>query len=216
MRVHREGIRILCIAFLIQACIVIPVVLWVPLWWVVAAVCALALALLVFIPIFFRVPCRDLTFDPHGVVSPADGTIVLIQDVFEDEVLHTPCKQVSVFMSITNVHINWYPCDGTVAYFKHHPGRYLVAWHPKSSSKNEHTTVVMESRGRKLLFRQIAGLVARRIVCHASVGKTVQQGSEAGLIRFGSRVDVLLPPQAEVQVKIGQKVKGLQTVLAKW
>jgi phosphatidylserine decarboxylase len=142
--------------------------------------------------------------------------VVFIQEVFEQEYLNEYRIQVSVFMSIFNVHINWFPVGGTIEYVKHHNGHFHVAYHPKASENNEHTTIVMNKNGKKILFRQIAGYVARRIVCYAQVGKEVHQCTQAGFIKFGSRVDLLLPLDSQIEVKIGQKVKGGQTVIARW
>ena len=141
--------------------------------------------------------------------------MVAIGEVFEPEYLNASCRQVSIFMSPNNVHVNLYPVSGVVEYAMYHPGKYLVAWHPKSSTKNERTTVVINTGRHKILCRQIAGAVARRIVCYARQGAEVEQNAQMGFIKFGSRVDVFVPLSAEVKVVLGQKVFGSQTILAK-
>ncbi len=164
---------------------------------------------------FFRVPRREILLDDNGVVAPADGKIVMIEEVTVNEYLQEKRLQVSIFMNLFNVHVNWYPIGGTVVYYKYHPGDKMVAWHPKSSEKNEHTTVFLKKGKTVVGLRQIAGLVARRVVCTARQTKMVQQCSEVGIIKFGSRVDILLPRDAEVKVVIGQKVRGCETLLAR-
>jgi phosphatidylserine decarboxylase len=172
---------------------------------------------------FFRVPercpeegCAD---DPKVVVAPADGTVVAIEEVAEDEVFGGEKRlQISIFMSVWNIHMNWYPVAGEVEYFRHHPGRFLVAWHPKSSTDNERTTTVVRTAdGQRVLFRQIAGFVARRIVSYApeKMERAVACGEECGFIKFGSRVDVFLPLGSEVCVRLGDKTTGMRTRLGR-
>ena len=164
---------------------------------------------------FFRIPNRLLTTGETQVIAPADGTIVVIEETEEGEYFKARRRQISIFMSPLNVHVNRNPVSGIVRYFKYYPGKYLVAWHPKSSTENERTTVVIESAsGAKVLMRQIAGAVARRIIWYVKEGQPVEQGQEMGFIKFGSRVDVYLPLDAEIRVKIGDRTKGGVTVLA--
>ncbi|SNR73813.1 MULTISPECIES: phosphatidylserine decarboxylase family protein [Hymenobacter] len=164
---------------------------------------------------FFRSPARRLFTHEDLVIAPADGKVVVIEDVHEPEYFDDVRKQISIFMSPINVHITRNPISGIVRYFKYHPGNYLVAWHPKSSTKNERTTVVVESEaGPFVLFRQIAGAMARRIVWYVNEGDEVSQGEEFGFIKFGSRVDIFVPVDTEVKVQIGEKVKGGQTIVA--
>jgi phosphatidylserine decarboxylase len=164
---------------------------------------------------FFRSPARRLFTNEDLLVAPADGKVVVIEDVHEPEYFDDVRKQISIFMSPINVHITRNPISGVVRYFKYHPGNYLVAWHPKSSTKNERTTVVVESEaGPLVLFRQIAGAMARRIVWYVNEGDEVSQGEEFGFIKFGSRVDIFVPVDTAVKVQIGEKVKGGQTVIA--
>lgn len=166
---------------------------------------------------FFRIPNRPLTLHDGQVVAPADGTVVVIEETDEAEYFKDRRRQISIFMSPLNVHVNRNPVSGIVKYFRYYPGKYLVAWHPKSSTENERTTVVLEMKsGVQVLFRQIAGAVARRIIWYVKENQPVEQGSEMGFIKFGSRVDVFLPLNADVKVKIGDKMKGGVTVLAEF
>lgn len=164
---------------------------------------------------FFRSPVFDINKNEKHVIAPADGKVVVIEETDEPEYLRTKCKQISIFMSPINVHVNRMPVGGTVSYFKYHPGKYLVAWHPKSSTENERTTVATKmTNGTEVLFRQIAGALARRIKWYVKEGQKLQQGDEFGFIKFGSRVDVFLPLHAKVTVKIGDVTKGGRTVIA--
>ena len=174
------------------------------------------LVLLLFIISFFRIPARKLHSGDNAVVAPADGKVVAIEEVEADEYFSDRRVQVSIFMSPLNVHVNRNPVNGDVLYSEYHKGKYLVAWHPKSSTENERHTVVYRSNGKELLIKQIAGALAKRIVNYLQAGQQVKQGDEMGFIKFGSRVDVLLPLNAKVQVKIGQNVKGGVTVVATW
>lgn len=166
---------------------------------------------------FFRVPIwRKTTIEEDAVLAPADGVIAANEEVMEDEYFHDKRRQVSIFMSIYDVHINFFPFDGTVTYYKYHPGKFLVAFKPKSSTDNEHNTIILkDKKGREILVRQIAGFVARRIVCDLEPGDEAIAGEELGMIRFGSRVDVFLPLDADIQVKMGVRTVGKETVLAR-
>jgi phosphatidylserine decarboxylase len=166
---------------------------------------------------FFRVPIwRKTTIEEDAVLAPADGVIAANEEVMEDEYFHDKRRQISIFMSIYDVHINFFPFDGTVTYYKYHPGKFLVAFKPKSSTDNEHNTIILkDKKGREILVRQIAGFVARRIVCDLEPGDEAIAGEELGMIRFGSRVDVFLPLDAEVKVKMGDRTIGKETVLAR-
>ncbi len=163
---------------------------------------------------FFRFPKREAVIANGAIISPADGKIVAIEEVEEDEFLKTKCLQVSIFMSVFNVHINWFPVDGIVRYFRHHNGDFMAAYLPKSSTENERTSVVVETaEGTQILMRQVAGAMARRIVCYAKEGEKTNQGKQLGFIKFGSRVDLYLPLDTRVDVKLGQKVSGRQTII---
>ena len=173
--------------------------------------------ILVLVLQFFRNPGRQTPVDARHIMSPADGKVVIVEEVEEPEYFKGKRLQISVFMSPLNVHVNRSPVTGTVRYYRYHPGDYLVAWHPKSSTLNERTTVVVETeKGQPVLFRQIAGALARRIVCYVKEGDRVTQGSEYGFIKFGSRVDVYLPPGTLARVKPGDVVIGGETVVAEW
>ncbi|MCB0597539.1 MAG: phosphatidylserine decarboxylase family protein [Lewinellaceae bacterium] len=165
---------------------------------------------------FFRHPSREIHLPDNNLVyAPADGKVVVIEETEEAEYFKDRRLQISIFMSPMNVHVNRSPISGTVNYLKYHPGRYLVAWHPKSSTENERTTVVIDNGEAEILLRQIAGAMAKRIKTYLQVGQEVEQGGEMGFIKFGSRVDVFLPLDAQVDVKIGDKVKGNKTVIAR-
>ncbi len=163
---------------------------------------------------FFRIPERVINPDEKLVFSPADGKVVAIEEVFEDEFLKVKCKKISFFMSVFNIHQNRIPVSGRVVYDKHNPGKYLIAWHPKSSLKNEQHTVVVETLERQhILIRQIAGIAARRIIRNVNKGDDVKQGDELGFILFGSRVDIFIPLNIKINVVLNEKVKGNRTVL---
>jgi phosphatidylserine decarboxylase len=175
----------------------------------------LSIVFLIIILQFFRNPGIKPTLGDNLVISPADGKVVVIEEVEETEYFKERRLQVSVFMSPFNVHVNRNPVGGIVKYFKYHPGKYLVAWHPKSSTENERTTTVIETPGKiQILFRQIAGALAKRIVWYVKEGQPVEQAGEMGFIKFGSRVDIFLPLNAKVKVELNQVVKGGRTILA--
>lgn len=164
---------------------------------------------------FFRNPIISIDKNSKQVIAPADGKVVVIEDADEPEYLKGKRKQISIFMSPFNVHVNRMPVGGEISYYKYHPGKYLVAWHPKSSTENERTTVVAKmGNGTEVLFRQIAGALARRIKCYVQQGQKLEQGQEFGFIKFGSRVDIFLPLDAKVKVNIGDKTTGGKTVIA--
>jgi len=217
MTIHKEGRRIIATTFITLAFCALIVYLCIGHIRWLSTICYSLLAIFgLFTLCFFRKPNRALHLDEHGVIAPADGKVVFIDEVFEKEYFNDTRIQVSIFMSIFNVHMNWFPTGGVVAYCKHHNGYFHIAYHPKASEKNEHTTIVVNNNGQKLLFRQIAGYIARRIVCYAQVGKEVHQCTQAGFIKFGSRVDLLLPLDAKIEVTVGQKVRGGQTVIARY
>lgn len=214
MRIHKEGTSIILCSALISAGITVAAFLLLPepTAWIVAIV---VWGFTLFITSFFRSPNRVMRTDAGAVFSPADGKIVALEEVDENEYFQGKRIVVSVFMSIWNVHVNWFPVAGRVDYFRHHHGLFLVAWHPKSSEDNERTTTVVDMGGEKIMFRQIAGLVARRIVSYARVGHRVEQNTQCGFIKFGSRVDIFLPLDADIRVKLGDKVVGTQTLIAR-
>ena len=175
----------------------------------------LSMILLIGILQFFRYPRRRMLTMDGSIIAPADGRVVVIEDTVDEEYFNGPVKQVSIFMSPLNVHINWFPISGEVVYSKYHPGKYLVAWHPKSSTENErHSVVIKTKEYGEILVKQIAGAMARRIVNYAKEGDVAAQSEEMGFIKFGSRVDLLIPTDANVEVKLEEKPIGGQTVIA--
>ncbi len=217
MKVHKEGTGFLLTLFTIL--FVVNVTLYHSMGknFLFYAVAFLSSVLFLLVLNFFRSPYRRFPYDSEGlVIAPADGTIVAIEEVMENEILHTRCMQVSIFMSIFNVHANWFPVNGTVKYVAHQDGRFMAAYLPKSSTENERSTVVITTRnGIDILARQIAGAMARRIVTYAKPGDTCHVNEQMGFIKFGSRVDVFLPVDAEILVEMDQKVTGNQTPIAR-
>jgi len=166
---------------------------------------------------FFRIPVFEVKKNTNQVLAPADGKVVVIEETDEQEYLKSRRKQISIFMSPVNVHVNRMPVSGVISYFKYHPGKYLVAWHPKSSTENERTTIATKmDNGTEILFRQIAGALARRIKWYVKEGQKLEQGNEFGFIKFGSRVDIFLPLNARVKVNIGEVTRGGKTVIAEF
>ena len=217
MKINKEGYKIITVSGLI--CLL----LWCLVWnllkqhhtmttLVISTV--VLVSLWFFIVAFFREPRRVKIHDSELVFSPCDGRVVVTEVVYEDEYIKEEMMQISIFMSITNIHMNWLPVGGEVEYYKYHPGRFLIAWHPKSSTENERTTTVVRmDNGKRVLFRQVAGMIARRIVSYVKVGDKVNQNDVFGFIKFGSRIDVLVPKDSELLVEIGDKVVGSQTPL---
>jgi phosphatidylserine decarboxylase len=217
MRIHKEGYKIIrwCLFILLVLNIMVVLLPVNPVYsWTIAI---LSLILLFLVIRFFRVPSRNTPLDVLNILSPADGRVVAIEQTTEDEYFKDERLQISIFMSIWNVHVNWHPISGTVEYFKHHPGKYLIAKHPKSSLKNERTSIaIKQDDDKRIMVRQIAGAVARRIVSYIAPNESVDQASQLGIIKFGSRVDIFLPLNVQLNVKIKDKVKGKKTILAHW
>jgi len=212
---HREGQTIILITFFIVGIGVLLTHFFIDLPWLNLAIQLLALVILVLVLQFFRNPKRVAIKNFDEILAPVDGKVVVIEEVEENEYFKDKRKQVSIFMSPINVHVTRYPASGSIKYSKYHPGKYLVAWHPKSSEENERTTVVVRTpKFGDILFRQIAGAMARRIVNYAEKGESVQQGDDSGFIKFGSRVDLFLPLDCEINVQLNQKVKGAKTCIA--
>ncbi len=212
---HREGQKIILTTFFIVSVIVLASQFLVDIPWLRWGLQILSLTLLVLILQFFRNPTRRANKNFDEILAPVDGKVVVIEEVEETEFFKDKRRQVSIFMSPTNVHVTRYPASGSVKYSKYHPGKYLVAWHPKSSAENERTTVVIRTpKFGDILYRQIAGAMARRIINYAEEGENVQQGEDAGFIKFGSRVDLFLPLDCAVTVKLNQKVVGAKTCIA--
>jgi phosphatidylserine decarboxylase len=216
MKLHKEGKTFVNVSGIIFGIFLASAWIYNFIWlWISAAVFFI---LFIFMFRFFRIPNRSFSRLKGAVLSPCDGKIVIIKEVEETEYFKERRLQVSVFMSINNVHINWVPVNGKIKYFRHHYGQYLVAWHPKSSEKNERTTFVVDVDNKgttEILFRQIAGYVARRIVTYVKEGELVVQNQQLGFIKFGSRMDLFLPLGTEICVKEGDHVKGTETILAK-
>lgn len=218
MTIHREGYKSIGIGALIFGIInvlsftflsgIIP--------WLAGAIFFITLFVFLFLVSFFRIPKRTLTVNDNKIICPADGKVVVIEEITDVEYYKDKRIQVSIFMSPANVHVNRNAITGTVKYSQYHPGKYLVAWHPKSSTENERHSVVLENAKGTILVKQIAGALAKRICNYLSPGQPVKQGEEMGFIKFGSRVDVLLPVGTKVEVVLNQVVKGGVTVLASW
>lgn len=214
MKLHKEGVVIISVALVLMLAINLSAYFWVAAPWafILTTASTLLFGLIIY---FFRKPERKFNKIEDGIISPCDGKVVVIEEVEETEFLKERCIQISVFMSPLNVHINWHPISGKVLYSQHHSGKYYKAWLPKASTDNEHATVVTERKdGVRILTKQIAGAMARRIVTYAQPSQKVQQGEELGFIKFGSRLDILVPLNADIQVKLGDKVSGLHSVLA--
>lgn len=215
MKIHKEGYFFVSIATL--DLIIMTVLAYYLRSMPIISGLVFALGLFIFVAIvqFFRLPTRATNGGGNKIIAPADGKVVVIEEVEETEFFKDKRLQISIFMSPINVHANWYPISGKVSYAKYHEGKYLVAWHPKSSTENERTTVVVENdKAVSVLFRQIAGALARRIVLYAKEGDKAEQGEEFGFIKFGSRIDIFLPLGTKVNVELNQKVTGKQTIIA--
>ena len=212
---HKEGHKIIMFTFILVAAVCVLAKRFVSIDWVQYLIFGVAIVFLVLILQFFRNPKRPIQLNENHAFSPVDGKVVVIEEVFEKEYFKDKRLQISVFMSPINVHVTRYPVGGDVVFSKYHPGKYLVAWHPKASEENERTTVVVKNPlFGEVLHRQIAGALAKRIVNYAKEGQAVPQASDSGFIKFGSRVDVYLPLDAKVMVSLNQKVTGGISVLA--
>lgn len=213
--IHREGKGTLTLAFVVLFALNAIVYYTVDAQWAQLTTLIFSAIMYALVLQFFRNPKRTIQVNPEGIICPADGKVVTIQEVYEEEVLGGKAIQMSIFMSPFNVHVNRYPIGGKVTHAIHHHGKFLVAWHPKSSTLNERTTVAVENQlWGTVVFRQIAGAVARRIVMYSKPNELAAQGSEFGFIKFGSRVDLFLPLDSNIQVKEGDVVKGGKTILA--
>ena len=217
MTIHREGIQTIVLTAILFGAVNLASVYFLsfPYPWLSWFIFLATVVIWLFIISFFRVPGRQLVTGENTVICPADGKVVVIEEAYDDEYFKEKRLQISIFMSPANVHQNRNPVSGEVVYNQYHKGKYLVAWHPKSSTDNERQTVVIKNQNTEVLVKQIAGAVARRIVNYLKIGQRVEQGSEMGFIKFGSRVDVLLPLGSTVEVKLNQAVKGGVTVLAR-
>ena len=218
MIIHREGYKTIAITALLFGLLnlVSFAFLSASLPWLAMVLFIVTLALFLFIISFFRIPNRVLSIDDGQIICPADGKVVVIEEVTEVEYFKDKRIQVSIFMSPANVHVNRNPVSGEIIYNQYHKGKYLVAWHPKSSTENERWSVVTRNTHGEILYKQIAGALAKRIINYTKVGQQVKQGDEYGFIKFGSRVDILMPPGVKIKVQLNQAVKGGVTVLAEW
>jgi len=216
MKIHKEGYKSIAAATVVATGLMVGANYFFPVQTIYHYLGYTGLVVLWLIIVrFFRMPFRELVEDADIVLCPADGTIVAIEEVFVDEFFKDKRLQVSVFMSPSNVHVNRYPVSGKIVYTNYWPGSFLVAWHPKSSTENERNTVVVEhQKYGPIMIRQIAGALARRIVCYSRTNEKIEQGRELGFIKFGSRVDLFLPVNADVKVALEQKVKGGITAIA--
>ncbi len=212
---HKEGHKIIAITFIIAAIIVLLAEYYSPHIWLKTLLQIIALILLIIVLQFFRNPKRTTQVSDSNVIAPVDGKVVVIEEVFEKEYFKDKRLQVSIFMSPINVHVTRYPLSGKINFSKYHPGKYLVAWHPKASEENERTTIVVSNdHYGEVLYRQIAGALAKRIVNYAKEGMKIIQGTDAGFIKFGSRVDLFLPLNTNIKVTLNQKVKGGIDIIA--
>ncbi|MBT8186438.1 MAG: phosphatidylserine decarboxylase family protein [Croceitalea sp.] len=212
---HKEGQTIVILTFFLVVASVLGAHYFISIEWLGLLLQIAAIIVLILILQFFRNPRRNLTPNFDHIIAPVDGKVVAIEEVEETEYFKDKRKQISIFMSPINVHVTRYPVSGTITYSKYHPGKYLVAWHPKSSTDNERTTVVVHTpKFGEILYRQIAGAMARRIVNYAEEGEQVVQGQDAGFIKFGSRVDLFLPLETKICVALNQKVTGAKTCIA--
>ena len=213
--IHKEGYRIIITTIIILIALNYAVSIF-EIDWLNTAFLIISIIFFFLILQFFRNPTRRVVASENEVVAPADGKVVVIEEVEETEYFKDKRLQVSIFMSPINVHVNRYPINGKVQYAKYHPGKYLVAWHPKSSTENERTTVVVENDKIAILFRQIAGALARRIVMYSQENDIAKKGEDFGFIKFGSRVDLFFPIGTKINVELDQVVKGNKTVIANY
>jgi phosphatidylserine decarboxylase len=215
IRIHREGRLIVAVTVVLLTVLLVLSALYLPYQFNYVSALA-SLAALIMVLRFFRIPRRRPFLDEKSVTAPADGKVVAIEKVAEEEFLNGNCMQVSIFMSFHDVHINWFPVNGKVSYLEYHPGRYLVARHPKSSKLNERYSIGIDTPFGPLLVRQVAGYVARRIRCYATLNGPSRQGGEMGFIKFGSRLDLFLPLDSHIQVVLNQRVTGGVTPIARF
>ncbi len=218
MRIHREGNGTLIGVFIFLLAINTPIFYWSDSVFLKVFIAIISIILFIFTLQFFRYPSRKIEIiDDNKIICPCDGKVVVIEPTEEQEYFKEKRLQISIFMSPLNVHINWYPVSGVIKYFKYFKGKYLVAWHPKSSTENERTSMVIRTKKKKeILLRQIAGAVARRLVFYSTTEDEVKQGDELGFIKFGSRIDLFLPMDVKIKVKLNEVVTGNETIIAKF
>ena len=216
IKIDSDSYGTILISWVVCALLIFLVARFIHNLWISVPISAIFVVFMVFITWFFRVPNREAPFAENDrlVTSVADGKVVIVEKVFEKEFLQQECIQISVYMDFFDVHCNFWPITGKVTYYKYHPGKYLLAFHPKSSEKNEHSSTCMENAHGKVFFKQIAGTFARRIVCYSEPGKMEYRGDQCGVIKFGSRIDLFVSPEADIKVKVGDKVRAVESVLA--
>jgi phosphatidylserine decarboxylase len=214
MIVHKDCYGTILLVWLICAPLAYLIMRFIPWPFISYPLCTIPMFFMGFVLFFFRVPVRQRVGKDNEVTSVADGKVVVIDKVYDSEYVNGECLQVSVYMDFFNVHVNYWPIDGDVTYYKYHPGKYMLAFLPKASELNEHTSVGVRSEYGDVFFKQIAGTFARRIVCHAKPETEIRKSDECGIIKFGSRIDMYLPLDAEIKVKLGDTVRGSETVIA--
>ncbi len=214
MTIHKDGLGTIAGIWLGCLLLIFLALRFIPFTAVSYSISALLVFMMCFVFFFFRVPKRDSVAGENVVTSVADGEVVIIEKVYEKEYLKKECLQVSVYMNFFNVHVNFWPVSGDVTYYKYHPGKYLLAFLPKASELNEHTSMAIRNEHGEVFFKQLAGTFARRIVCYAKVGNKGVKGEQCGIIKFGSRIDMYLPLDADIKVKIGDEVRACETVIA--
>lgn len=214
MKIQKDCYRTILLIWIICAPVVYLLLRFIPYPFISYPLCTIPVFMMGFSLFFFRVPARTPISGDKVLTSVADGKVVLIEKVFENEYLNKECIQVSVYMDFFNVHVNFWPADGEVTYYKYHPGKYMLAFLPKASELNEHASVAMTTPGGEILFKQLAGTFARRIVTYAKPGDSVIKGDQCGVIKFGSRIDMFLPLDSDIKVRLGDCVKACETVIA--
>lgn len=216
IKIDSDSYGTILVSWCICALLIFLVASFVKIWWISLPLCVFFVVFMVFITWFFRVPNRNTPDeeDSRLVTSVADGKVVIVDKVFEKEYLKKDCIQISVYMDFFDVHCNFWPITGKVTYYKYHPGKYLLAFHPKSSELNEHSSSCLENEYGSVFFKQIAGTFARRIVCYSEPGHMEYRGEQCGVIKFGSRIDLFVPLEADVKVKVGDKVRAVESILA--
>ena len=213
--IDKDSYGTILLAWLVCAALIAVIFLFIKPWWITVPLTVALVIFMVFITWFFRIPQRTIPEGENIVTSVCDGEVVEIAKDFENEFLKEDCIRVSVFMSVYSVHCNYWPVSGEISYYQYHPGKYLVAFHPKSSEKNEHSSTAVRNSHGEVFFKQIAGTFARRIVCYSKEGLDVARGTQCGIIKFGSRIDIYLPLDAKILVKEGDFVKAVETPIAR-
>lgn len=212
--IHKDCYGTIALVWLICGMILFLIFRFIPYIFISYPLAVIPVFFMGFVLFFFRVPKRNTIAGDNVITSVADGKVVVIDKVFESEFLKKECIQISVYMDFFNVHVNYWPVDGEVTYYKYHPGKYMLAYLPKASELNEHASTAMKTPYGELLFKQLAGTFARRIVCYAEPGRSVTKGDQCGIIKFGSRIDMYLPLDTEIKVKLGDTVKACESVIA--